>query len=137
MNLVAEILNAGSLIPNSPNLPKWYPMDGGHHLKRSLVLTYLEQSSDFVQVSRMDHRIGNVVLLKMGKVEHHIGLILWDNKIIHALETSGVIISELNDTAIAKRIQKIFRPSKLDEDLADSITPKEHTKKIRRSCDCR
>ena len=127
VNLSFLLYQRAGLISKNTKLPSHYPMDGGHHLKQSLVLEFLRDLKEFRAVSKTDHRVGNLILSKMGRIEHHTSVIIQKGKVIHAIQNSGVIISELNDPTFSKRIQKIFRPTLLMDhfdDIAVAAAPK-------------
>lgn len=88
-----------------------YTMDGGEHRDRSQVLEWLDASPRFERlVDGAPVRTGDVVCFRLGRVPHHVGLMLAPPIFIHAMRQYGVIESRLDDPSFAKRLAAVYRP---------------------------
>jgi len=88
-----------------------YTMDGGEHRISSQVLEWLETSTRFVRLAPGDPvQVGDIACFRMGRVPHHVGLILQPPIFIHAMRNYGVIESRLDDPTFAKRLMAVYRP---------------------------
>jgi cell wall-associated NlpC family hydrolase len=88
-----------------------YSMDGGDHQDNSQVLEWLDASDRFERLPEGEAvRTGDVVCFRLGRVPHHVGLILDGNRFLHAMRNYGVIESQLDDPTFAKRLTAVYRP---------------------------
>ena len=114
VHLTASIYIAAGLqiIFNPPH----YTMDGGFHSAKSQLLEQIEQLPLFNCIWRVLEtfptlNIGDLLLMRIGKVIHHCGIVISNEMFIHAISDRGVIESHLQDATFRKRIKVIFRPS--------------------------
>ncbi|MCL4179177.1 MAG: C40 family peptidase [Verrucomicrobia bacterium] len=88
-----------------------YTMDGGEHRNSSQVLEWLEASTRFERLTPgAAVQSGDIACFRMGRVPHHVGLILQPPLFIHAMRNYGVIESRLDDPTFAKRLMAVYRP---------------------------
>lgn len=89
-----------------------YMLDEGQHLSRSKVLAWLEGRSDFERVStnRVDLCAGDTLCFHLGRVEHHVGLMLTNGNFVHALPSRMTMLSNLRESFYGARITAVFRP---------------------------
>jgi cell wall-associated NlpC family hydrolase len=88
-----------------------YTMDGGEHRSSSQVLEWLEASTRFERLTPgAAVQSGDLACFRMGRVPHHVGLILQPPIFIHAMRNYGVIESRLDDPTFAKRLTAVYRP---------------------------
>jgi cell wall-associated NlpC family hydrolase len=85
-------------------------MDGGDHADVSQVLSWLEAHPRFRRVERLTLAAGDLVTFRLGRVAHHVGLVLEPPSFIHAIRGYGVIESRLDDPTYAKRLERVYRP---------------------------
>jgi cell wall-associated NlpC family hydrolase len=89
--------------------PPKYSIQGGKHLGKSQVLEWLKNSKHFSEVR--EPQIGDTLVFKFRqRVEHHVGLKLYQDKFIHVLENRAVEIASLRDFTYARTLQAIYRP---------------------------
>ena len=88
-----------------------YTMDGGDHRDTSLVTEWLEGNPRFQSLPEGEPALpGDLVCFRLGRVPHHVGLVIAPNRFIHAMRNYGVIQSQLDDPTFAKRLTATFRP---------------------------
>ena len=88
-----------------------YTMDGGEHRNSSQVLEWFEASRRFQRLAPdTDIRTGDAICFRLGRVPHHVGLVLQPPLFIHAMRNYGVIESRLDDPTFAKRLVAVYRP---------------------------
>ena len=114
VNLVFAIYQAAGVIPGYLTLPSHYPMDGGHHLQKSKVLDFLQDVGVFFEVHKPDARPGDILLLNMGRVIHHVGIVVHEKCMIHAMSPGKVTFAQIDDPTISKRIDQVHRPAILE-----------------------
>jgi cell wall-associated NlpC family hydrolase len=86
-------------------------MDGGEHRNSSQVLEWLEASTRFERLTPgAAVQTGDIACFRMGRVPHHVGLVLQPPIFIHAMRNYGVIESRLDDPTFAKRLMAVYRP---------------------------
>lgn len=94
--------------------PPPYTMDGGSHNELSQVLAWLNQSNRFLQVLESGVKLkleaGDLLCFRMGRVEHHVGVVLTESTFIHSVRVHGVTESHLNDSTWHKRLAAVYRP---------------------------
>lgn len=110
VHLMLEIYKEAGILPPDSSLPTLYPMDGGSHLNRSLVVDFLKSDSNFYQVQKGKFQPGDLLLMNMGRVIHHTAFLEFKNRIIHAMDPAGVIYGDLKDPTISKRVEQVWRP---------------------------
>jgi cell wall-associated NlpC family hydrolase len=88
-----------------------YTMDGGEHRNSSQVIEWLEASGRFERLAPgTEPQTGDLACFRMGRVPHHVGLVLLPPIFIHAMRNYGVIESRLDDPTYAKRLMAVYRP---------------------------
>ena len=106
-HLVAEILVEAGWIAGY-RFPR-YRCDEGHHAGESRVIRWLAQSGQFAQVPAGTVQPGDVLTFRIGRVAHHVGLALAQERFIHAMRGRGVLVSTLRDPTYAKRLESVWR----------------------------
>jgi len=90
--------------------PPSYTLDGGRHLPKSKIVTWLEASGKFDLIAG-DSTIGDALIFRIGKgVEHHVGVQITDALFIHSIRGYGVIESNVADPSWAGRLSSFYRP---------------------------
>lgn len=108
VNLGLAIFKEAGHIPAHVELPP-YRLDAGDHLQSSLVLEWLARSPYFEPEEGMPQP-GSVITLKIGKVDHHIGVVVDGNSFVHAIRDYGVVLGDLRDSTWMKRLRTCWRP---------------------------
>lgn len=90
--------------------PEWYPMDGGHHDATSRVLEWVESSGKFARVK--EPRIGDLLCLRLARVEHHVGVMVNERQFVHALWNHHVTMAFVEN--FKDRITAVYRPMALE-----------------------
>lgn len=116
VHLGAEIY-VGCGVFESYQFPR-YTLDGGAHLDTSLVLKWLDEHPIFLAVmlnrrwlSEGDRpHAGDTVVVKLKKVEHHIGLMITDEIGIHIVERRRVESFEVADPTFKNALTHVYRP---------------------------
>jgi cell wall-associated NlpC family hydrolase len=86
-------------------------MDGGEHRDSSQVVDWFETNRRFERLAPdADVEPGDAACFRMGRVSHHVGLVLEPPLFIHAMRNYGVIESRLDDPTFAKRLVAVYRP---------------------------
>jgi cell wall-associated NlpC family hydrolase len=107
VQLVMAIYKEAGLIPEGETLPK-YSLQGGEHLNESIVLKWLS-TCGYVQPEQTPGP-GSVITFRIGKVDHHVAIMISDTKFIHSARRFGVIEGDLRDPTFAKRLQTCWGP---------------------------
>jgi cell wall-associated NlpC family hydrolase len=90
--------------------PPAYTLDGGRHLKHSLVVDWVERCGRFAEVTGQPSIVGDLLCFKVGGVEHHVGVKITETTFVHAIKGHGVIESNLGDSTWLKRLTCLYRP---------------------------
>lgn len=92
--------------------PPSYAIDGGNHLALSKIVSWIEGSGKFNLIPTADFPvlIGDVLLFRVGKVTHHVGVKVTASTFLHALRHRGVIESNVADPTWARRLSCAYRP---------------------------
>lgn len=85
-----------------------YSLDGGRHLETSKVVSWLKESPHFKRVECDEP--GDLILFRIGGVEHHVGVGVSGSTFVHAIKKHGVIESNLADSTWTKRRSLVYRP---------------------------
>jgi len=88
--------------------PPAYSMDGGKHIGTSKIVQWIEASGKFDQAVALE--IGDVLLFRIGNVEHHCGVKVTPATFVHSLRGYGVIESNVADPTWVSRMTRIYRP---------------------------
>lgn len=121
LSFVAEIYLATGFLAAYPR--RSYAMDSGLHLRESALEREIEATGKFELVWRRPEtffkqhinigwtvKIGDSLTFNVGKVAHHVALAIGCGKVIHVMRGPGVAYSELGDSALARRVQSVYRP---------------------------
>ncbi len=88
-----------------------YTMDGGDHRNVSQVLEWLDCHPRFERLPAGEPlQPGDLLCFRLGRVPHHVGLLVTGNRFIHAMRHYGVIESQLDDPTFAERFVVAYRP---------------------------
>ena len=87
-----------------------YTMDGGSHLHVSQFAEWLDTSPAFA-MTESPTKIGDCLLFKLGRVEHHVGVQITGSTFVHAMRHHGVIQSNLKDPTWTRRLTAVYRPN--------------------------
>lgn len=107
VNLAAAIYEASGVIERFAPPP--YKMDGGSHLARSQIYAYLNQDPDFYELPVSVRQPGDLVCINLGTVAHHVGILLENNEIIHAVQRQGVVRCDYGSSFV-RRTDRLYRP---------------------------
>jgi cell wall-associated NlpC family hydrolase len=88
--------------------PGWYPLDGGHHDATSRVIGWVEKSGKFARCAGEDIRPGDLIVMKLARVPHHVGVMMNEREFVHALFKMHVVVAQLSEHR--KRIEAVYRP---------------------------
>jgi cell wall-associated NlpC family hydrolase len=97
----------------------WYPIDGGHHDEKSRVVEWIEKSGAFERVGiqqkvAKDAKMteppaaGDLIVMKLGRVEHHVGVALGGGLFVHVLYKATVCQESLG--RFWKQVTAVYRP---------------------------
>ncbi len=104
----------GAIFTESGALDGWefpaYTMDGGDHRGESQVIHWLDGNSRFKCLDDEARQPGDVLCFRLGRVPHHVGLLIAGNRFVHAIRNYGVIESQLDDPTFGKRLVATYRP---------------------------
>lgn len=94
--------------------PPPYAMDGGEHNELSQVITWLEKSLRFQKAwqtgADFEPAVGDLLCFRIGRVVHHVGIVLTETTFIHVYRGGNVRESRIDDTTWRKRLVAIYRP---------------------------
>lgn len=95
--------------------PPQYTMDQGSHARTSSLREYIISTGVFEEVkvvhSLVDTAvIGDLLEIKLGRVSHHVGVMLRSPDFLHVYQHQDVMVSDLRDPTWARRIVGIYRP---------------------------
>jgi cell wall-associated NlpC family hydrolase len=107
VHLGLVVYQEAGIMPVETCLPT-YNLAGGSHLKRSIVLKWLGDCP-FVEPDDAPN-LGDVITLQVGRVDHHVGIMVAENQFVHSIRTLGVIKSDLRDTTWKKRLRTFWKP---------------------------
>lgn len=108
VHLALAIYQEAGLVPTRVELPKEYRLAGGDHLEKSLVLSWLE-TCGYVEPDTGPF-LGDVITLRVGRVDHHVGIVIGETKFIQSIRNFGVIVCDLRDTTWRKRLWTFWKP---------------------------
>lgn len=112
VRFVAEVMKECGQLPHY-EFPH-YTIDGGDHLKASLVEQWLRPHPLFTGIALDQLRYpGDVMEFRVGRgVTHHVGLYMGDafQRIWSAAGTDGVQVRTLRDNTWGKRLVRVWRP---------------------------
>jgi cell wall-associated NlpC family hydrolase len=96
VQLALAVYKEARVLPPVAELPKGYSLDGGNHRRTSLVLEWLASCPYLAPEGRPV--IGSLVVYRLGRVPHHVGIVVDERRFIHAVRGYGVIHGDLRDT---------------------------------------
>lgn len=109
VNLAAGIYQALGVVEEF-NPPK-YALKAGHVLEQSQITEYLEQTGRFHRLSiDQGPMTGDLLCFRVGKVEHHVGVLLRWPSFIHVLRGYPVMTASLYDPTWEERLTSTWRP---------------------------
>lgn len=111
VHLALEIYKEAGVLPKDLELPE-YSLDGGAHLVDSLVVQWLARSDLFEIVSRHPEQ-GELITLKVGKVVHHVGIMVSSSTFVQSIRNAGVVERDLRDPTWSNRLRGCWKPTKL------------------------
>jgi cell wall-associated NlpC family hydrolase len=107
VHLVAGILLAvGALKEFTPGN---YSLDEGNHLKESKVIGWFANHHDFSLIDNPPFVTGDVLCFNLALVGHHVGLIIGDGHIIHALPKRQVMLADPRESFYTRHIVATYR----------------------------
>ena len=89
--------------------PPKYSIDGGHHLRTSQVIEWIEQSGRF-ELAELAPAIGDLLCFRIGNIAHHVGVCFRESEFVHAIKDHGVVTGNLQDATWMKRLTAVYRP---------------------------
>ena len=107
VQMALEIYKEAGLLPREVDLPI-YRLDSGDHIDSNQVTRWLETSGFMRRVVAM--AAGSLVVLKVGRVEHHVGVAVSSFKFVQAIRRYGVVESDLRDSTWAERVRSYWEP---------------------------
>lgn len=108
VTLGLAIYKEAGVIPANTELPQ-YRLDTGDSLNSSIVLNWLSQSPYFEAEEGMP-KLGSAITLKIGKVVHHVGVMIDQTQFVHAIRSYGVVTGDLRDSTWMKRLRTCWGP---------------------------
>ena len=110
VHLLAEIYRETGLFAGY-ELPR-YTMGGGDHADVSLVVSWLEAHPRFRRLDLAADTLaaGDLVTFRLGRVAHHVGLMLSEKTFLHAIRDCGVLESRIDEKTYARRLLQAYRP---------------------------
>lgn len=91
--------------------PPKYMLDEGGHAENSKALAWFESHPQFDLLDDAAKlQPGDIIAMKIARVEHHIGLMLEHGDFVQALYRRRVLVSNLRESLFAKNITAIYRP---------------------------
>lgn len=108
VNLALAIYKEAGVVPGSTTFPP-YSLDQGDHLHISLVMQWLSSSPYFETESEMP-RSGSLITLKIGRVIHHVGIMVGDTQFVQAIRNYGVVQLDLRDSTWMKKLRSSWKP---------------------------
>lgn len=108
VHLALAIYKACKVLPADVELPD-YSLGNSDHLDRSIVIHWLASSRWFAPHDGMPEP-GMLITLKVGRVEHHVGISVGPGKFVHSVRNYGVIESDLRDSTWKDRLRSVWRP---------------------------
>lgn len=88
--------------------PGWYPIDGGHHDEQSRVIEWVEKSGCFARIGKEAPMAGDLIVMKLGRVEHHVGVALGGGMMVHVMFKASVTVETLG--RFLKNVTAVYRP---------------------------
>lgn len=100
---LAEVYHAAGLLPRID--PGEYPMDWMMHRDEERFLSWVEQ---YAKIKKSPKR-GDMVIFRFGRTFSHGGVLLDDERIIHAYRENGmVVLGEINQGRLADRERRFY-----------------------------
>jgi cell wall-associated NlpC family hydrolase len=88
-----------------------YGISEGGNLHVSKVIDWIERHGGFEQIEKSSDLIaGDMLGFRIGRVVHHVGVVLDYPKFIHVYKGANVIVSTLLDATWFSRLKNIWRP---------------------------
>jgi cell wall-associated NlpC family hydrolase len=109
VSMARAVFEEAGLVPSNEKPFPQYDMGGSDHLKSSLVVEWLATCKWFEPRDGMP-RQGDVVTFAVGKVAHHVGIMVTDKMFVQAIRRYGVVELPLRDSTWSKRLRTVWRP---------------------------
>jgi cell wall-associated NlpC family hydrolase len=106
VGMVSGVMIALGVISRDTSFPR-YTLGSGSHREASLVSEWITQTGLFTL--EQSAQPGDVIGLQLGRVIHHVGIVVSDVSFIHAVEGQGVIESRMDGKPWENRIKMIWR----------------------------
>ncbi len=103
---LAIFQNVGAL-PKDITLPQ-YRLSDGHQINDSIIIAWLSCSTYFSAINESPD-MGDLVTMKWGRVEHHVGVMTGKLTFIQATERYGVVERDLRDSTWSKILRSTWR----------------------------
>lgn len=78
--------------------------------QRSLVEEFMADRPEFVRIEKSEVMPGDLLGFRIGKIVHHLGIVLPASMFIHAMYRHGTICSALSDGTWVSRLRAVWRP---------------------------
>jgi cell wall-associated NlpC family hydrolase len=109
VQLALGIFKAVGFVPEDLEFPP-YRLGTGEHSSTSQVADWLEHS-EFVEPETAPAPLpGDVLTFKIGRVEHHVGVMCGETEFVHCFRGYGVVIADLRDATWSSRLRTVWRP---------------------------
>ena len=102
------IYKAVGHLPESTELPT-YRLGQGDHLDSSIVKVWLSQSPYFAPEEGWPQP-GSLLTMRVGRVEHHVGIMVTHQTFIHSMRRYGVAELSLKDSTFLGKLRTTWRP---------------------------
>lgn len=102
VNMALTIYQEAGCLPPDIKFPA-YTMDGGDHAESSKILDWLGATA-FFQAAPGLPQVGDLLVLKIGKVAYHVGVMCGPTTFVHALRHYGVTEGDLRDSTWSTRL---------------------------------
>lgn len=102
------VYKEAGIAPADMKLPA-YDLGGGDHLVFSIVLTWLK-TCPYVALESDMPGMGSLITLRVGRVDHHVGIMVAKRKFVHAIRKYGVVEMDIADSTWAEKLKSSWRP---------------------------
>jgi NlpC/P60 family putative phage cell wall peptidase len=108
VQLALGIFKAVGFAPADMEFPP-YRLGTGEHSSSSQVADWLEHSN-YVEPEPDGPQPGDILTFKIGRVEHHVGVMCGDSEFVHCFRGYGVVVADLRDPTWHTRLRTVWRP---------------------------
>ena len=106
VNLVLAVAEEAGAVPAGTLAFPSYSLSCGPHLHSSIVVDWLSHCKWARRVEQID--LGNLITFKVGRVDHHTGIVVGPTTFVQSIRHYGVIVSDLRDSTWENRLQTIW-----------------------------